>query len=743
MSGKEKQKTIKDNINKLDDLSKSLLNKIITGKTSDNLKAIKELKKQATLKKGDIDIITKHIKVVEEFQKDNVKLFNKNQVSNVNNYLITLKNIASQEGYNIEYTQEGKVINTYPKGFLSQTQQKEIEDYNPQPSPAPPSPEPGPPAPQPPAIEGPKTKKSPPEKPKTLSEAFNRIKANTPGSYKDFTELLGKTTAIAIKKNFIKVVKDINVKGYSKLKVGELRKTVDDAVQQYARTEKLENIVSEIEQPKVEFEREKEKKEIAKMTPEERELMFGKPEEFDIDEYIRKKYNYPRDKVITDFLLSYDKRDNAVAYKTGRKIPEPGQFTKRNIRNTIDNFFTNNIYIQRLAKEIKNRQDEKGFRSLDKYNKAETINKALKADVSSDDLDIVLKNQEFNDFLSDIYVQVYGKKPDKPIESVNDYYNLVEDIRKLSATDDYNKLARIGADIVKYNRIVEGSEKELVKLINQEVNKPPEVRALPEGVKIKAVEEELLSDLDRYNKLAEELASETKKPEQEQDADRIKQIKEDMSKYSEGAKKQKASKAAKDVRAAKATARTGAVRPHFKNPTEKAVAAAIGETPQEQIADIKNWYIFDLPEYSTGVGNKIENPLVKQNDIRDRFMVSGTDIYTHLDSYLLDEGIMENKNFYKEHTALSSGGISRGLLDIKYDETEQEFLQKFNSGNNGLFDQDQSKKEISDFKNIYQKPGRFITGDQPLQYTNNRGITHNDKVWIDNLNIFYKGAEVE
>jgi len=743
MSGKEKQKTIKDNINKLDDLSKSLLNKIITGKTSDNLKAIKELKKQATLKKGDIDIITKHIKVVEEFQKDNVKLFNKNQVSNVNNYLITLKNIASQKGYNIEYTQEGKVINTYPKGFLSQTQQKEIEDYNPQPSPAPPSPEPGPPAPQPPAIEGPKTKKSPPEKPKTLSEAFNRIKANTPGSYKDFTELLGKTTAIAIKKNFIKVVKDINVKGYSKLKVGELRKTVDDAVQQYARTEKLENIVSEIEQPKVEFEREKEKKEIAKMTPEERELMFGKPEEFDIDEYIRKKYNYPRDKVITDFLLSYDKRDNAVAYKTGRKIPEPGQFTKRNIRNTIDNFFTNNIYIQRLAKEIKNRQDEKGFRSLDKYNKAETINKALKADVSSDDLDIVLKNQEFNDFLSDIYVQVYGKKPDKPIESVNDYYNLVEDIRKLSATDDYNKLARIGADIVKYNRIVEGSEKELVKLINQEVNKPPEVRALPEGVKIKAVEEELLSDLDRYNKLAEELASETKKPEQEQDADRIKQIKEDMSKYSEGAKKQKASKAAKDVRAAKATARTGAVRPHFKNPTEKAVAAAIGETPQEQIADIKNWYIFDLPEYSTGVGNKIENPLVKQNDIRDRFMVSGTDIYTHLDSYLLDEGIMENKNFYKEHTALSSGGISRGLLDIKYDETEQEFLQKFNSGNNGLFDQDQSKKEISDFKNIYQKPGRFITGDQPLQYTNNRGITHNDKVWIDNLNIFYKGAEVE
>ena len=105
---------------------------------------------------------------------------------------------------------------------------------------------------------------------------------------------------------------------------------------------------------------------------------------------------------------------------------------------------------------------------------------------------------------------------------------------------------------------------------------------------------------------------------------------------------------------------------------------------------------------------------------------------------------MENKNFYKEHSELSSGGISRGLLNIKYDETEQEFLQKFNSGSNGLFTQDQSKKEVSDFKNIYQKPGRFITGEgKPPQFTNNRGITHNDKVWIDNLNIFYKGADIE
>ena len=751
-TGKENQKKIREELNKLSESDKSKLAFVLAkkkkGQENQNINALYILKKELSLtsQKDDRIFLNKAIKEASKFQKDNIKLLNSEQKNDLNNYIITLKNLFKSGSFEDTYIDEGKVINTYPKGFITKKQYELLQKYVPpkteqdDPSFQPKQPQ----QPQQPPAGAPSAPAPAGEAPKNLVEAFNKIKENKPGAYKDFTELLGKTSAIAIKKNFIKPTKDVKFKGYSKMKASELRKLVDDTIQEYARTEKLDLVLSDIGAPRVKYEREKEKEEIKKMTPEERELMFGKPEEFDIDEYIRKKYNYPRDKQITDFLLSYDKRNNAVAYKSGRKIPEPSQYTKRNIRNTLDNLLTSRLYLKRLDKEIKARKGTKTFNELDKFGKADTINKALKSDVSSSDIDDVLQDKDFSGFLANVYLQVYGKLPTKPIESVSDYYNMVEDIRKLTLSKDQQRLARIGGDIVKYNKILEGEENELINLINKEVNKPADVRVLPEGVKVKAVEEELLTDLDKYNKLAEELASESKKPQDEQDADEIKRIKEEMKKYEAGAKKEKANKAKKDTRTAIATRRKGALRPHFKNTTEKSVTASISETPQEQIQDIKNWWIFDIPDYSTGVGNKLENELVKQNAMRDRFMISDTNAFTHLDSYLLHEGIEERKDFYKEHTDLSSGGISRGLLNIKYDEEEQEFLRKFNSGSNGLFTQDQSKKEVSDFQNIYQTPARYIDGKgKPPQFTNNRGITHNDKVWIDNLNLFYKGATIE
>jgi hypothetical protein len=752
-AGRENQKKIREELNKLSESNKSklafVLSKKKKGEENKNINALLILKKELALtsQKDDIVFLKKTIKVTTEFQKDNIKLLNAEQKKDLNNYIITLKNLVQSGSFEDTYIDVGsKVRNTYPKGFITQKQYELLQKYVP---PKTEQDDPNKPPPKPPAGEPPTQPKPPAsapagETPKNLVEAFNKIKENKPGAYKDFTELLGRTSAISIKKNFIKPTKDVKFKGYSKKKASELRKLVDDTIQEYARTEKLDLVLSDIGAPRVEYEREKEKETIKKMKPEERELMFGKPEEFDIGEYIRKKYNYPRDKQITDFLLSYDKRNNVVNYKSGRKIPEPSQYTKRNIRNTLDNLLTNRIYLKRLDKEINARKGTKTFEEFDKFGKADIINQSMKSDVSASDIDDVLQDTDFSGFLAAVYLQVYGKPPTKSIESVSDYYNMVEDIRKLTLSKDQQRLARIGGDIIKYNRILEGEENELIKLINKEVNKPAEVRVLPEGVKVKAVEEELLSDLDKYNKLAEELATESKKSKDDQDADEIKRIKEEMKKYEAGAKKEKANKVRKDTRTAIATRRKGAMRPHFKNTTEKAVDAAIGETAEEQIRDIKNWYIFDLPDYYTGVGNKLENELVKQNAMRDRFMVSDTNAFTHLDSYLLHEGIEERKDFYKEHSDLSSGGISRGLLNVKYDETEEQFIQKFNSGSNGLFTQDQSKKEVSDFQNIYQTPARYIDGDgKPPQFTNNRGITRNDKVWIDNLNLFYKGADVE
>ena len=225
---------------------------------------------------------------------------------------------------------------------------------------------------------------------------------------------------------------------------------------------------------------------------------------------------------------------------------------------------------------------------------------------------------------------------------------------------------------------------------------------------------------------------------------------ESLKKLEPEAKKEQAKKSSDISKRTTATRRSGKVRPHFLNPTQKAVEDAIGETVEEQIKDIKNWYIFDLPEYSTGVGNRYENPLVKQNEQREMMLVDGTDIFSGQTTYLLSEGVEERKDFYmSSRPALTKESIGRGLFEVEVDETEEQFLQRFNEGSNGLFSQDITKKEVSDFKNIYQTPPDHIINDgkntgekHKFEFTNNRGIKHTDKIWINNLNLFYDNAPI-
>ena len=109
----------------------------------------------------------------------------------------------------------------------------------------------------------------------------------------------------------------------------------------------------------------------------------------------------------------------------------------------------------------------------------------------------------------------------------------------------------------------------------------------------------------------------------------------------------------------------------------------------------------------------------------------------------LAEGVDGRKDFYKENNVLTSQGVRDGLNEIYYEETEEQFLQRFNKGTNALFSQDQTPFEKNDFQNIYQTPARFHKGGytQP-QFINNNGIVHNNDLWINNPNYFYKGAEV-
>lgn len=158
----------------------------------------------------------------------------------------------------------------------------------------------------------------------------------------------------------------------------------------------------------------------------------------------------------------------------------------------------------------------------------------------------------------------------------------------------------------------------------------------------------------------------------------------------------------------------GLLAPHSKNTTEKSVEAAIGETPEEQLKDFKNWFVFDIPDSYTGVGNAKVNPLVKNNDSLQKLGGEGDLMKVSLTEYLLTEGIEEIKDFYNVHPALLKAAFKRDMKRRHMEKTEAEFLAQFDEGSNGLFNQDQTSEERSNWRNIYQVPSG--TYDQLDEY---------------------------
>ena len=733
-AGTRNQKEIKDYIKKLDEFDQDLIKLISRTKKPDKLTPLLNLKEKFIEEGNNMNVLVEHIRIVEKFQADNAKKFNKDQLKNVNGYMSVLNRIANGRTFDPTYSEEGKVVKTYGK-FLKKGEIDQLTKFTPAETAKEEETE-GPKPPQ--EVIKPRPQLG---RPQTLLDAFNAIKDNRPGSYADFNELLNKSTTKDIRKNFIRGATDIKFKGYSKLKIKDLRELVDKTIKDYAVNEKLDNVVSEIEAPKLQAEKEK----VQKMTEEEAGLMFGgkKGEKFDREKYIKEKYEFPADKRLTDFFLRYDKRGDAVNYKPVWKVPS--QWSKKTIRNYLDDLFTSKVYSTRINNEINNRIKDKSFTEKDKFTRTKIINDSIKNDIKPSDLEDVLKNTEFQGFIKNIFSLINPDETVSDIDSVQNYYNMVESIRDLDRDVDKDKLNNIANTLLKYERNVATPEQEaLSKLVSQRINTPADIRVLPEGVKTKPVsEEEMLTDLDKYNKLAEELASESAKPEDEQDPDKIKQLKEDMKQFQEGAKKEKAKKAANQSRQSTATRRKGFLRPHFKNPTDKAVANALNQTAEEQIQDIQNWYIFDLPSDQTGQGSKHENPLVKQNEERYRRNVDADSIFTLQNSFLVTEGIEEIKDFYTQHPDLNKEAVARGFQEHYYEQNEAQFLAKFNDGSNSLFSQDQTKDETSDFQNIYQIPSRSYF-DKPPKFENtvNKGMTETDKEWLDNMNLFYKGAEV-
>jgi len=717
-------------ISELDKNDRRDINNVLRGKAP---AAYKRLRNEFVASNNDAVIIKAKIDNVEEFYNKNVKEMTGQQQRRLQNYIASLNNVFYAKSFSKTFIDaDGNVKDTFV-GVRKTT------------------------------IKEPQTGAS-----DEVKEIFDLILANKPNTLNEISDRILKLKMKELKQfsreirtrygdrvpysNKIKPALQQDIFDYikntliPKEKLTQLEADISTAEKAGEMGEEYEKVKEKIE--KVE---KGEAEELNLENPVQEEIydeiemqkLLGDP--FDINDYIKNKLTIDRDKQITEFLLTYDTNDKSVKYVKSPILPQ--NYSKKSIRDTFDKILLNNIYIDRLKSAIMDADRMSSYKQMGGQDRARYINDRIQNDITPADLTRALQDPEIIGFFNQIQ-GVLGVAPSDP--TIQSYHELSESIRGLKHSDDKARLADIAKNIIRYSRIYDDKEKQLENEINTRVNVPKgDVPILPEGVKIKrAEEEEIMSDLDKYNAIMKEVAEMKKKPPSARTPLEEQQIKDTIhmaEAYKEGAKKEKAQKTKKDLKTATATKRSGSLRPHFTIPNEKQVQNAISETPQEQIQDIKNWYIFDLPNYSTGVGNKLENPLVKQNTQREWNMVSGTDIFTNTIPFLLTDGVDERKDFGNANISqLSRKGIDIGLQNIKWDETEEQFLQRFNSGSNGLFDQDQTKEEVSDFKPIYQKPARYIEGsDNAPQFTNNNGMTHNNKQWIDNLNLFYKGATIE
>ena len=488
---------------------------------------------------------------------------------------------------------------------------------------------------------------------------------------------------------------------------------------------------------------------LAGATEEEAELLAGTPEEQQKAKEAADKRAY--EKVATAYLLTHDPANNEVNFDGLDITKESYNFDDETISKVIEDIITNHIYISRLDEEITNAQRDESFKRSTPQTKTDIINNRIKGAHTPEELQKAIQNPELAKLIMEIKENVYDDLSEEEFEKVKEntleqLVNLYTEIDKYGKAWDTEDIEEL---LIDYNdNIIQAKQNQLkTNKIKGVIQAQPDIPVLPPGVRTQIVRPETLqTELDRYNERQKELEPLLRKLESTRtpaERDRINVLTTEMKALEKKAKEQLKKQQDATTKRTTATKRSGIVRPHFKNPTKEAVQNAIGETAEQQIRDIQNWYIFDLPEYNTGVGNKLENPLVKQNDEHQKLLYKDVNIFTTYDSFLITDGVEERKDFYNQHIDLNKAGIERGLKQVYYDETEEEFLQKFNSGSNGLFSQDQTKAEQNDFQNIYQIPQGHINNQHPLQFTNNRGITENNKEWINNLNIFYKGATIK
>ena len=618
-----------------------------------------------------------------------------------------------------------------------------------------------------------KAKKPKKGKENLLQKAFADLQSDEPDAYRAFLDVLAKApekNRKVTKAHLLELRPTLAFVGNKQTKVKDLIERVKESIGQYAKDENLQQVRKDWEATQAKGIKEtiaKKEETGEELTEVEKEIqkqqaeveLMGEGEEFDIDAFILEKFKKNKNEQIAEQFLQHNPATDTVAFRkldfTPKRIKRTGYSS---VQDSIIKSITELAYLNQYNDEFNKAKDTEEFRQKSTKARQQYLNDRIRHEVTKEGIDEIVKE---NPFYTAFFNYVTGSSK----KSV-DLHNINEAVRNLKKVPEAGLLV-IKNEMEKFNKGVIKDASDFFAEAESIINSPPDISKLPPKVKPSMVKpEDILTPLDRYNKQKEELLKTMK----DEDFEKLKMKKnmgtatageltkledilrsqESLKKLEPEAKKEQAKKSSAISKRTTATRRSGKVRPHFLNPTQKAVEDAIGETVEEQIKDIKNWYIFDLPEYSTGVGNRYENPLVKQNEQREMMLVDGTDIFSGQTTYLLSEGVEERKDFYmSSRPALTKGSIGRGLFEVEVDETEEQFLQRFNEGSNGLFSQDITKKEVSDFKNIYQTPPDHIINDgkntgekHKFEFTNNRGIKHTDKIWINNLNLFYDNAPI-
>jgi hypothetical protein len=190
------------------------------------------------------------------------------------------------------------------------------------------------------------------------------------------------------------------------------------------------------------------------------------------------------------------------------------------------------------------------------------------------------------------------------------------------------------------------------------------------------------------------------------------------------------------------TQRTGKLGPHDVNDTKKITNAIFKKSEEEQIREISNWTLFDLPSGYYGTGNKFDNPWVKQDIDHQQFLFGDATLWMDWESYLLTDGVNERKNFYMDHPLLQQKQINQVYQEKLWDNQKYSFYDSYNTeskyNTNLFFPVINTPEELNDFKNIYPgNPG--YAGNTPynqFQNIDNLSVIDTNDTWLNNNNIF-------